>query len=188
MDFSLILIVLIIVFIGLKFVFSKSESQSTFTGKGGSSSNDFSSSNPESSRNPSSGSSSSGLGSSLLNQLSMINSKSFPALSTKQLPQKLDAFFGRKDFMHEVGGKSWNGGGPICLYGKPALGKTSLALELAHQLTPKYPDAQFYIDLKGEGDKPLPVSKAMGYVIRAFNPQEAIPSDPFELSERYGAS
>jgi tetratricopeptide (TPR) repeat protein len=118
----------------------------------------------------------------------MINSKSFPALSTKQLPQKLEAFFGRKDSLHEVAGKTWNSAGPICLYGKKAIGKTALALELAHQLAPKYPDAQFYIDLKGDSDKPLPVSKAMGYVLRAFNPQEAIPSDPLELSEQYGAS
>ncbi|MEK9628451.1 MAG: tetratricopeptide repeat protein [Nitrospinota bacterium] len=62
-----------------------------------------------------------------------------------------------------------------------------MALELAHQLAPKYPDAQFYIDLKGDGEKPLSVSKAMGYVLRAFYPTDPIPSDPYELSERYGA-
>jgi len=114
----------------------------------------------------------------------MINSKSFPSLSTKQLPQKLEAFFGRKDILHETANKN----GPICLYGKKGIGKTALALELAHQFAPKYPDAQFYIDLKGDGEKPLPVSKAMGYVIRAFNPTDPIPSDPMELSELYGAS
>ncbi|MZH14249.1 MAG: hypothetical protein F3742_05690 [Nitrospinae bacterium] len=63
-----------------------------------------------------------------------------------------------------------------------------MAVELAHQLAPKYPDAQFYIDLQGDGDKPLPVSKAMSHVLRAFDPTGGIPSDPHELSERYAAS
>ncbi len=185
MDLSLIIIILVVIFIGLRFIFSNSDS-----GKNSEKNKQepSSSSSDTLSRTPSGSSSSSGQGASLLNQLSMINSKSFPALSIKQLPEKLEAFFGRKDILHEVAAKNWGSAGPICLYGKKATGKTSLALELAHQLAPKYPDAQFYIDLKGDGDHPLPVSKAMGYVLRAFNPQEPIPSDPFELSEQYGAS
>lgn len=102
---------------------------------------------------PASGNSSS----SLLSQLSMINARNFPALSKIQLPAKLLAFFGRKDIILEVMGRPWEPGGTICLYGDKGVGKTALVIELAHQLAPKYPDAQFYIDLKGVGDKPLPV-------------------------------
>ncbi len=188
MDFSLIIIVLVVVGIGLRFVlFSSDKGSSRQNRENPSSSSSTSKDAVVSSPNSGNSTSSSG-GSSLLNQLSMINSKKFPALSTKQLPQKLEAFFGRKDIIHEVSGKNWGSGGPICLYGKKAAGKTTLALVLAHQLAPKYADAQFYIDLKGEGDKPLSVGQAMGYVLRAFNPHEPIPSDPFELSEQYGAS
>jgi len=185
MDISLVIIILVIVVLGLKFILSGSEGKGQTNHKEAPSSNSTGAESTAS-RGPANSSDSSAGGSSLLNQLSMINSKSFPALSTKQLPEKLEAFFGRKDFLHEVSGKSSSG--PICIYGKKAVGKTALALELAHQLAPKFPDAQFYIDLQGEGEKPLPVSKAMGYVIRAFNPTEAIPSDPLELSEQYGAS
>ncbi len=135
------------------------------------------------SSSPSSSSSTSG---SLLNQLSMINARNFPALSLNQLPNKVTAFFGRKDIILEVTGRNWDGGGPICLYGGKGTGKTSLSIELAHQLEPKYPDAQFYIDLMGVGDKPLSVNKAMGHVLRAFAPKEPIPSDPAELTQRYG--
>jgi tetratricopeptide (TPR) repeat protein len=187
MEFSLIVIVLVVIGVGLRLVFASSDKNDSRQKENPSSSTSTStdsavSSPPTGNAAPSRG------GASLLNQLSMINSKSFPALSTKQLPQKLEAFFGRKDIIQEVNNKNWGSGGPICLYGKKAAGKTALAVELAHQLAPKYADAQFYIDLKGEGDKPLSVVQAMGYVLRAFNPQEPIPSDPFELSEQYGAS
>jgi hypothetical protein len=187
MDFSLIILVLVVVGIGLRFVLFNSDKNNSNQNKGKPTSS--SSTRIDAPASPTSGSStSSSGGESLLNQLSMINSKSIPALSTEQLPQKLEAFFGRKDIIHEVSGKNWGSGGPICLYGKKAAGKTALAIELAHLLAPKYADAQFYIDLKGESDKPLSVSQAMGYLLRAFNPQEPIPTDPFELSEQYGAS
>ena len=114
--------------------------------------------------------------------------RSFPALSKNQLPDRIPAFFGRKDVVLEVMGRSWEGGGPICLYGENGSGKTSLAVDLAHQLAPKYPDAQFYIDFKVGGDKPLPVSKAMGHVLRAFFPKEPLPSDPAEMAQQYGAA
>jgi hypothetical protein len=187
MDFSLIIIVLVVIGIGLRFVLFNSDKNGSRQNKENPSSSSSTSKEPAISSSAGN-STSSGGGASLLNQISMLNSKSFPALSTKQLPEKLEAFFGRKDILHEVSGKNWGSGGPICLYGKKAAGKTALAVELAHLLAPKYADAQFYIDLKGEGDKPLSVSQAMGYVLRAFNPQESIPSDPFELSEQYGAA
>ncbi len=114
--------------------------------------------------------------------------RSFPALSRNQLPKKVSAFFGRKDIVLEVMGINWDGGGPICLYGEKGTGKTALAVELAHQLAPKYPDAQFYIDMKGVGDKALPVNKAMGHVLRALFPKETIPHDPAELTQRYASA
>lgn len=180
----MIIIVLLVVVIGLRYIFSGSDNKTA------NKENPLSkaSANKESAVSSTPSSSPASSGGSLLNQLSMTNSKSYPALSTNQLPQKLEAFFGRKDIIHEVNNKSWGSGGAICLFGKRATGKTTLAVELAHQLTSKYSDAQFYIDLKGDSDKPLPVSKAIGHVLRAFNPNEAIPSDPYELSEQYSAS
>jgi len=182
MDISIIIIVLLLVVLGLFVIFGKPKSNDTIG----------------SDRKPegflaqaippaSSPSSSSSTSASLLNQLSMINARSFPALSKNQIPAKVSPFFGRKDIILEVTGRHWEGGGPICLYGEKGSGRTSLAIELAHQLTPKYPDGQFYIDLNG-GDRPLPVSKAMGHVLRSLYPTEPIPDDPAELTQRYGAA
>ncbi|MEK9628452.1 MAG: hypothetical protein VW455_05480 [Nitrospinota bacterium] len=121
MDLSLIIIILLVVFIGLKFIFSDSSGQNPNT-----SSEEPSSGNPNveisSPQTASGNSGSTGSSSSLLNQLSMINSRSFPALSTKQLPDKLEAFFGRKDILNEVNSKNWGGSGPIVLYGKKGIG------------------------------------------------------------------
>jgi tetratricopeptide (TPR) repeat protein len=46
----------------------------------------------------------------------------------------------------------------------------------------------FTSTLKGVGDKPLPVSKAMAHVLRALFPKEPIPDDPAELTQRYNAA
>ncbi|MBT3184555.1 MAG: tetratricopeptide repeat protein [Nitrospina sp.] len=190
MDLSLVIIVLLVVVIGFMFILGKPKSgdkigSDTNSGEG----SPVGAESTFGSTAPSASAASKGAGgSSLLNQLSMINARSFPALSKNQLPNKIPAFFGRKDIVLEVMGRSWESGGPICLYGEKGTGKTSLAIELAQQLAPKYPDAQFYIDLQVEGDKALPVSKAMGYVLRAFFPKEPIPNDPAVLAQQYGAA
>ncbi|MBT3510357.1 MAG: tetratricopeptide repeat protein [Nitrospina sp.] len=193
MDFSVVLIILILVILGFVVILKKPDSNDnigsdTNSGEDSPSQNDSNSGSNTSSSSTSKSGGSSGVGSSLLNQLSMINARSFPALSKNQLPNKTPAFFGRKDAILEVMGRSWESGGPICLYGEKGAGKTSLAIELAHQLAPKYPDAQFYIDLKGVGDKPMHVNKAMGQVLRAFFPKEPIPSDTAELVQQYEAT
>ena len=190
MDLSIVIIILLIVVLGLFVIFGKSN-QSDKSGLDTNSEENFSqetgstfSPAPTTSSAASKGTG----GSSLLSQLSMINARSFPSLSTKQLPNKIPAFFGRKDIVLEVTGRNWESGGLICLYGKKGAGKTSLALELAHHFAPKYPDAQFYIDLKAGGDRPLSVSKAMGQVLRAFFPKEPLPDDSAELAQQYAAT
>lgn len=183
MDLSAVIIILLIVILGFVVILRPQTD-----GKTDSNRKPDESSPPASEPSFNSPSSSSGSSSSLLDQLSMINANNFPALSKNQLPAKLIAFFGRKDIILEVMGRSWERGGAICLFGDKGLGKTSLAIELAHQLAPKYPDGQFYIDLKCVGDKPLPVSKAMAHVLRALFPIEAIPDDPAELTQRYNTA
>jgi len=56
------------------------------------------------------------------------------------------------------------------LQGQGGIGKTELALKLAEELAPRYPDAQIYLDLKGVSEKPLSPSEALGHVIRSFHP------------------
>ncbi len=71
------------------------------------------------------------------------------------------------------------------LSGMGGIGKTTLALKLAEQLLPDYPDAQFYLDLKGMSAQPLSPSDAMAYVIRSLYPQTTLPEREAELSGLY---
>jgi len=186
MDLSIVIIIFLVVILGLVLIVGRPKSNDT-TGTDGNHGDNYPASTGTT-FTPSPPVSSSSGGSSLLDQLSKINARNFPALSKNQIPAKIPAFFGRKDIILEVTGKNWEGGSSICLYGEKGTGKTSLAIELAHQLAPKYPDAQFYINMTLVGDKPFPVNKAMAHVLRALYPKEPIPTDPVELTQQYAAA
>lgn len=71
------------------------------------------------------------------------------------------------------------------LQGLGGVGKTALALKLAEHLKPKYPDAQFYLDLKGVSEHPLTASEAMAHVIRSYHPTMQLPQDESSLQGLY---
>ena len=62
------------------------------------------------------------------------------------------------------------------------VGKTALALKLAEELTPLYPDAQLYLDLKGVDPQPLTAADAMAFVIRSFHPEARAPESDADLT------
>jgi tetratricopeptide (TPR) repeat protein len=64
------------------------------------------------------------------------------------------------------------------------VGKTALALKLAEQLKDEYPDAQFYVDLKGV-TQPLTPKEAMAHVIRAWNPLQQLPEQEEDVAALY---
>jgi tetratricopeptide (TPR) repeat protein len=61
--------------------------------------------------------------------------------------------------------------------GAGGVGKTALALKLAEQIKDRYPDAQFYLDLRGVSERPLTAIDAMLHVIRSFHPDYKPNSD-----------
>jgi len=71
------------------------------------------------------------------------------------------------------------------MYGVGGVGKTALALKLAEQLELRYPDAQFYLDLKGVNREPLTGAAAMVHVIRAWHPEAKLPEGEAELAALY---
>ncbi|HKY42977.1 MAG TPA: tetratricopeptide repeat protein [Pyrinomonadaceae bacterium] len=71
------------------------------------------------------------------------------------------------------------------LQGLGGIGKTALALKLVEQLKPRYPDAQFYLDLKGASAQPLSVSEALAHVVRAYYPAAKLPDSATELRSIY---
>src|SRR5205807_7262012 len=102
------------------------------------------------------------------------------ATALHQLPPPVSDFTGRTDELAELTAKLEQGGITISgLHGLGGIGKTALALKLADQLKSRYPDAQFYLDLKGASREPLVVTEALAHVIRAYHPTAKLPeSEP----------
>ena len=103
-----------------------------------------------------------------------------------QLPPPVADFTGRADELAELMAKLEEGGITISgLHGLGGIGKTALALKLADRLKPRYPDAQFYLDLKGASSEPLAVAEALAHVIRAYHPTAKLPETEAELHGLY---
>lgn len=64
----------------------------------------------------------------------------------------------------------------------PAIGKTALAVNIAHSYKHKYPDAQLYIDCYGytAGQEPLSDEKILGLLLLAFEIPASMIPDSFE--------
>jgi tetratricopeptide (TPR) repeat protein len=102
-----------------------------------------------------------------------------------QLPDPPRDFTGRKEELDELTREIGSGGATISgLRGQGGIGKTALALKLAEGLTRRFPDAQFYLDLKGT-TQPLSPADVMAHVIRAYHPAAKLPEGLAELSALY---
>jgi hypothetical protein len=102
------------------------------------------------------------------------------------LPPPPADFTGRVEDLRELRDAIEAGGVTISgLLGQGGVGKTALALKLAEKLSPQYPDAQIYVDLRGVSEKPLASAEAMAYVIRAFQPEAKVPESENELGALY---
>ncbi|MFD8723506.1 BTAD domain-containing putative transcriptional regulator [Streptomyces sp. NPDC059629] len=69
-----------------------------------------------------------------------------------QLPPRLPLFIGRTDILSDVVrliSSSWRSSAVVAFDGMPGIGKSALALHLAHTLVPSYPDGQLHLDLRG---------------------------------------
>jgi len=75
--------------------------------------------------------------------------------------------------------------------GMAGIGKTALAVRLAHQLTPHYPDGQLFVDLCAHtpGHRPLTSAAALGKLLRAAGvPGERIPEDSADRAALWRAT
>jgi len=107
-------------------------------------------------------------------------------ISLHQLPPPPDDFTGRGAELDDLLDKVKEGGIAISgLQGTGGVGKTALALKLAEQSAPHYPDAQLYLDLKGVSQQPVTPAEAMARVIRAWHPEANLPESEAELSAPY---
>ncbi|WP_110519054.1 tetratricopeptide repeat protein [Herpetosiphon llansteffanensis] len=71
------------------------------------------------------------------------------------------------------------------IQGMGGVGKTELAIYLAHQLIPHFPDAQLVLNLYGSREQPLTVEQALGSVISQFQPNAKLPEQREQLLAKY---
>ncbi|MFF2656378.1 BTAD domain-containing putative transcriptional regulator [Kitasatospora sp. NPDC058032] len=70
--------------------------------------------------------------------------------------------------------------------GMGGVGKTALALHVAHGLADEFPDGRLYLDLHGADGRPTRPEEALAVFLRSFGvPGESIPADPAERAARY---
>jgi tetratricopeptide (TPR) repeat protein len=106
------------------------------------------------------------------------------APSRNSIPAAPADFVGRKDDLDALR-RSIGKGARICgIRGQGGVGKTALALVLAHGLSADYSDAQIYLDMQGMSERPLSPSDAMSSIIRTLVP-DAAPGDGPELAAAY---
>src|SRR5208337_398297 len=106
--------------------------------------------------------------------------------AVSQLPAPPADFTGRSSELTELVAQCRNGGiKGLILQGMGGIGKTALALKLAEQLTPCYPGAQLYLDMKGTSSSPLSVPEVFGHVVHAFRPEAQLPPAGAELAGLY---
>ena len=102
-----------------------------------------------------------------------------------QLPPELDRFVERQVKSEDAIGviqQALMANQPVAIAGQAGVGKSTLAIHLAHQLQPQFPDAQLYLNLRGQDAQPIQPIQALGYFLRSCGVEAE--SMPAELAGR----
>ncbi|QGV80079.1 AfsR/SARP family transcriptional regulator [Streptomyces ficellus] len=110
-----------------------------------------------------------------------------PAVSRPaQLPATVPDFTGRGSFVRELGDRLATAEGSVmavsALAGIGGVGKTTLAVHVAHAARPRFPDGQLYVDLQGAGARSVEPETVLGAFLRALGTQDS--AVPDTLDER----
>jgi DNA-binding SARP family transcriptional activator len=103
-----------------------------------------------------------------------------------QLPATVPDFTGRAGFVRELTAELAAADGRVmavsALAGIGGVGKTTLAVHIAHQARAAFPDGQLYVDLQGAGPRAAEPEAVLGSFLRALGTDDA--SVPDTLAER----
>uniref|UniRef100_A0AAU2VPR1 NB-ARC domain-containing protein n=1 Tax=Streptomyces sp. NBC_00008 TaxID=2903610 RepID=A0AAU2VPR1_9ACTN len=103
-----------------------------------------------------------------------------------QLPATVPDFTGRASFVRELGNRLATAEGSVmavsALAGIGGVGKTTLAVHVAHQARPHFPDGQLYVDLQGAGSRTAEPETVLGSFLRALGTADS--AIPDSLDER----
>jgi DNA-binding SARP family transcriptional activator/predicted negative regulator of RcsB-dependent stress response len=101
----------------------------------------------------------------------------------RQLPADLGDFTGRQDMLRQAGRLVPPGAGSTAptvtvISGKAGVGKTTMAVHLAHRLTHRFPDGQLFINLRGAEALALPPAEVVAPFLTALGVDSgAVPPD-----------
>ncbi|WP_327306189.1 BTAD domain-containing putative transcriptional regulator [Streptomyces sp. NBC_01298] len=107
-----------------------------------------------------------------------------------QLPATVSDFTGRTSFVRDLGAILSGAEGQVmavsALAGIGGVGKTTLAVHVAHAARPHFPDGQLYVDLQGTEARPAEPEAVLGSFLRALGtPDSSIPDSPAERAALY---
>jgi hypothetical protein len=70
------------------------------------------------------------------------------------------------------------------LAGKPGVGKSALAVHVAHRLAEQFPDGQLYIDLRGADKQALSAEQALTSLLNVYGVPSNVPDQPLSLDDK----
>ncbi|MFI7099885.1 BTAD domain-containing putative transcriptional regulator [Streptomyces sp. NPDC050161] len=111
----------------------------------------------------------------------------------QQLPATVSDFTGRAAFVAELSEQLATAEGHVmavsALTGIGGVGKTTLAVHVAHAANRHFPDGQLYVDLQGAGHSPSEPDTVLGAFLRALGvPEASIPDGLDERAALYRSS
>ncbi len=99
-----------------------------------------------------------------------------PAVVPRQLPADSADFTGRTVEVDYLLAGRGGGASVWTIDGMAGIGKTALAIHIAHEAASDYPDGQLFVDLHGASEGPLDPADALDRLLRALDvPGEAVP-------------
>lgn len=113
--------------------------------------------------------------------------KPAPSRRSNFLPYDTPDFSGRTTELERLASRQ---GTLVTIDGMAGVGKTALAVHVAHRLADRYPDGQLFIDLQAHtaGQQPLDSSAALEALLRQLGvPADRIPVTPVERSALWRA-
>lgn len=123
--------------------------------------------------------------------LPVLTSHRLPVHKPAELPADLVDFVGRDAELKQVSALLGRLAGgttvPTCaIVGPAGVGKTSLAVHVAHQLRASYSDGQLFVNLRGADSHPLDPVEVLARFLRALGvPGQAVPHDAQEREGLY---
>ncbi|MBF2079164.1 MAG: tetratricopeptide repeat protein, partial [Synechococcales cyanobacterium T60_A2020_003] len=99
----------------------------------------------------------------ILNQITQMPRS--PELARESLPHDPPDFVGRAVEIQQIEA-DLKEGRVVAIAGMPGVGKSALAVRVAHRLKAQFPGGQLYLDLRGASEQPLTVESALESLLR----------------------